>query len=110
MRPFLRSWVFAGISVVLVAVAACAPVGPAATTSRPADRPTVRKVLTLADAYEPKAITETFGEKQTTGNNVKAIVHDALVYLPQFQSYAPQLALELPPIERGTWQLNPDGT
>src|SRR4051812_13774906 len=95
----------------VVGMAACAPSSRPTTSDATApDRPAARKVLTLADAYEPKAITETFGEKQTTGNNLKAVVQDALVYLPTFQSYQPQLATELPSIERGTWRVSPDGT
>ena len=55
-----------------------------------------KKVLTLADSYEPKAITETFVEgHQTTGNNLKSIVQDNLLNSPQFQTYEPQLATEL---------------
>jgi len=95
---------------IALAVNACAPAGTTSTTPGQADRPAVRKILTLADSYEPKAITETFGEKQTTGNNVKAIVQDGLVYNPQFQSYEPQLAVEAPSIEKGTWKVNVDGT
>src|SRR6266542_44562 len=103
-------WALSALVALVVGMAACAPASRPTSDAAAPDRPAVRKVLTLADAYEPKAITETFGEKQTTGNNLKAIVQDSLVYLPTFQTYDAQLAFELPSIDRGTWRVNADGT
>ena len=91
----------------------CAP--PLQTSVQPQqgvqEKPASKKVITMADSYEPKAITETFVVgKQTTNNNIKAIVNDNLLKTLQFQVYEPQLALELPSIEKGTWKVNGDGT
>src|SRR5207248_2969258 len=77
----------------------CAP--PSQTSVQPQqsveEKPAAKKVITMADSYEPKSITETFVVgKQTTNNNIKSIVNDNLVKTLQFQVYEPQLALELP--------------
>src|SRR5439155_24687077 len=98
--------------LVVTATNAC---GPSASVTNPSSatnpNPVAKKVLTLADSYEPKAITETFVEgHQTTGNNLKSIVQDNLLTSPQFQTYEPQLATELPSIEKGTWVVAADGT
>jgi len=106
------STIFAAAALVATA---CAPtIGPESSASSPASsviQPITRKVVTFADGYEPKAITETFVPgHQSSGNNVKLIVQDALVSNPQFQVYEPQLATELPSLDKSTWKLNPDGT
>jgi peptide/nickel transport system substrate-binding protein len=101
------------VFVALVAlVAACAPsTAPSTSSSNTTERAPTKKVVTVADSYEPKAITETFlAGHQTTGNNVRPIFQDNLFYNPQFGVYEPQLAVEIPSIEKGTWKVNPDGT
>ena len=94
-----------------VVAAACAPTGGggASQPAAPAE-PAVKRVVTLADSYEPKAITETFLGQQSSGNNVRQIVQDGLVKNPQYQLYEPQLAEEIPSIAKGTWKVNPDRT
>src|SRR5687767_12445499 len=103
----------ASILIALVTVVvACAPAETGRVQPNAAEKPAAaRKVVTMADAYEPKAITETFVVgKQTTGNNVRPIVHDNLFKNPEFQTYEPQLAVEIPSIEKGSWKVNGDGT
>lgn len=100
------------LAMITLLVGACAPAGaPTGTTSTAADRPVAKKVLTLADAYEPLAITETFiGARQSSGNNVRQLAHDGLTMNPVFGVNEPQLAMEIPSVERGSWKINADGT
>jgi peptide/nickel transport system substrate-binding protein len=103
-------------ALLLVLASACAPAaeGPKGTTapaSALAPAAAVKKILTIADGYEPTSVIGTFavGHQQTGGNNVRRIVHDDLVAQPQFQQYQPRLATELPSIEKGTWRVDPSG-
>ena len=85
-------------SIVLTALmfltGGCGPAAaPSVSTAGQAEKPAVKKILNLADSYEPKAIIETFVEgHQTSGNNVKALVHDTLLGTPAFQVDEPLLA------------------
>ena len=68
--------------------------------------------MTIADAYEATGIIETFlaQKAQRTESLTRRITHEALVVTPQINTFDPQLAAELPSIEKGTWKVNPDGT
>lgn len=105
--PGLLAW------LVVVLVSACTPQAqvnsPAA--GEPA-KPAVRKVLTIADAYEATGIVETFiaQKAQRTESLTRRLTHEALVITPRINQYEAQLAAELPSIERGTWKVNLDGT
>lgn len=96
-----------------IGIVGCAP--NAATTSPGAGQsqaPAAKKILVIADSYEPPAITQTFinNAPSSAGNNIMRIVHEGLVYTPEFQVNEPGLASELPSIDRGTWRINADGT
>src|SRR5207248_3147376 len=43
-------------------------------------------------------------------SNVEHIVHDSLTVETAIGQYDPQLALQKPALEQGTWRINPDGT
>jgi peptide/nickel transport system substrate-binding protein len=108
-RARSASW-FVGL--LLLVASACAPQGQVSGPAPSApERPAARKVLTIADSYEPKFIIESFtSDFFPQGNNMMYLVHDNLVNTIQYQNYTPQLASEVPSIEKGTWKVNPDGT
>src|SRR5262249_46310267 len=92
------------LSLLTVAASACAPQGqPGASSSVPSSperSAPARKVLTIADSYEPKFIIESYtSEFFPQGNNVKYLVQDNLVRTVQYQTYEPQLATEVPSLE-----------
>ena len=98
--------------VIATLVTACAPSRPATSgAAAPPEKPAVKKVLTIGDAYEPAGIIESFSPaRKTTGNNVTPMLHDDFSYAPTVGGREALLATELPSFERGTWKLNPDGT
>src|SRR5437763_17173935 len=73
---------------------AAAPAPAAAPAAQPAaaQKP---KTVTIAVAYEPKAVNEMFVQgQQFTDNNIKAITHDTLVRNAQYEVYEPGVATE----------------
>ena len=111
-------FVFQLLTIVVLTVGACAPrpdAGPGAAP--PSDgQSAARKVLTLGIQGEPPTIVGTrfgvvSGGTAFGGNNVPPIAHDELmVESHSINNYEPQLAIEKPSIEKGTWRLSPDGS
>jgi peptide/nickel transport system substrate-binding protein len=98
------------LGAALVLGIACAPsAGPASSGT---GAPPAKKIITIADTYEPKFIVENFssGGPPLTANNIRFIVHDDLLRSLGYPIYQPQLAAEIPSVEAGTWKINPDGT
>src|SRR5438045_16973 len=88
------TWLLGGL--VVVAAGACAPQGQAGASVPGPSAPVSKKVLTVADTFEPKFIVESYtSEFFLNGNNVKFFVHDDLFGTIQYQNYEPQLA-EIP--------------
>lgn len=100
------------VALVTALLSGCAPQGSAGGQAPgAAGQSAARKVLTVGDAYEPKFIVESYtSDFFPAGNNMKFIVHDSLLKTIQYQNYEPQLATEIPSIEKGTWKLNSDGS
>lgn len=102
----------AGFVVALVLLlGACAPNQPGPGVGTPA-QPSAPKTLTLALQREP---TDGFlgfsgGARRGGANNAQDIVHNRLVIVDEQRALQPQLATELPSVERGTWRINSDGT
>jgi peptide/nickel transport system substrate-binding protein len=101
----------------LVLLSACAPSGdakPAAAPQSGAQTPAPRtqKILTVANQVEPSSLVPqiTGGPAGGGGTEVPYIVHDNLTVEVELEQYAPQLAAELPSVDKNTWRLNPDGT
>src|SRR5436190_18351604 len=94
-------------------VAACAPASPSNPASAPGSAPAqpVRKTLALAYVQEPPNVEGFSGEAGRGGSGpVKYMVHDYLVHEDDRPAWEPHLAVEAPSVERGTWQVNPDGS
>lgn len=99
------------LAVLIPVLIGCTPSGapsPGATT----DAEPVRKSLTLGIQREPSEGILGFsgGAKRGGGHNPRFIVHESLTFTDEQLALHPQLATELISIERGTWQLNPDGS
>jgi peptide/nickel transport system substrate-binding protein len=90
---------------------ACTPSAEGPSQPSPENQQASKKVVTIAAAYEPKAVNETFlVGQQFTDNHVRLITHDNLVRNPQFEVFEPSLAAEIPSFENGGWQVSQDGT
>src|SRR5205823_2484215 len=84
--------------------------GPAANHSDLAQGP-AHKTLTLAVIQEPPHIEGFTGAAGMGGAGaVKYMVHDYLVHEDDRATFQPHLAVEVPSVEKGSWQVNPDGT
>ena len=100
---------------VVIGLTACSP-GAERTTgpSQPAgaQAPGQKKVLTVAMQVEPTAFIRNLhtGIQGDTGREQQHMLHDQLAIEIEYDTYYPQLAVELPSIEKGTWRVNPDGT
>src|SRR4051812_36000215 len=97
----------------IVAIAACAP-PPAgrATRSEATSGNSAPKVLTVAVNKEPFTIQgfTQGGASSGRGNTESNFVHNQLVVQDDGDALRPQLAVEVPSIERGTWRINPDAS
>jgi peptide/nickel transport system substrate-binding protein len=98
----------------LIFLVACAP---QASNERsgggPQDqsRPSGPKVLTIATQREPSdlgSFTATSGIRGA--NTATVIVHNSLASEDEREARRPELAAELPTVDRGTWRVNADGT
>jgi peptide/nickel transport system substrate-binding protein len=106
------------IAIVTLTLTACGPAVPqasdGATVSSESGPP---KTLILAVQRELKGFAKftgvaAGGGNPGAGNNQIAKIGHAYLALEVENSgtFAPQLAFELPSIEKGTWRVNPDGT
>jgi peptide/nickel transport system substrate-binding protein len=93
---------------------ACAPASPGQPGgSNGAEQPPAqRKVLTLAANRELLTFADFVGYGTSGGGNrtVRYIAHDYLVAEDEVRDVHPQLAIEVPSVEKGTWRVNADGT
>jgi peptide/nickel transport system substrate-binding protein len=106
------------IALAVLVSASCAAPVPTSTVAPqidafapPAARP---KVLTVGVQREPTDLGVLFGQGTATtaggAGSVKLISHDKLAVEMELDSWRPQLGRELPSLQAGTWQLNPDGS
>ena len=107
-----------GASAAIVAVAfgllasACAPQSPGSSINSSASaQPRAPKTLTIAQDFEPPDI-EGFGSlvRPAGSGGLREIVHNHLVRRIRDGVVQPELAVELPSTDRGTWQVNADGS
>src|SRR6266540_2539652 len=101
-------------AVIVVLLAGCAPVSvPTPVTQRTDDsRPastTTPKSVTVSFQREATGV-EVFGPGATGRQDVMPLVQNQVAYEKNYEQWAPQLAIELASIDRGTWQISPDGT
>jgi peptide/nickel transport system substrate-binding protein len=88
----------------------CAPAaGPTKGEAGAGDTVAAKKTLVMADQAEPVAIAErVLGSAKKTA--VKPVLHNSLVAEYEYDVHTPQIAVELPSIENGTWRINLDRT
>ena len=106
------------LTLMLVASFACAapPSTPSVTSGGEASPPSVAraKALTIGVQREPTDLGVLFGQGTATtaggAGSVKVIAHDKLAVEMELDTWRPQLALDLPSLQAGTWKVNPDGT
>lgn len=103
------------LAVLLVLLGACAPQADGRQSgagTRQEDAPPVApKVLTIAAQREPSDLGSFTGTSGIRGANTAAvIVHNSLSAENEQEARHPELAVELPSVERGTWRVNPDGS
>lgn len=99
-------------SLMLVAACGPAPSAPRGSDSADAARPAARKLLSIVLNREPATIHGFAGGGSNTsrGNTEVNFVHGQLVVNDHNDEMRPQLALEVPSVEKDTWRVNPDGT
>jgi peptide/nickel transport system substrate-binding protein len=97
--------------LVLAVAAACAPAAPekAASTLGEPQQPRPPKVVTVAFGRLVTAV-EVFGGGVTGRQSIMPLIHNLVVYERNYQEWVPQLAVEKASVDKGTWQINPDGT
>src|SRR5438093_13357531 len=114
-----RAWpALIGIVVTLLASGACAPAAPGSSGAGTSASSVSRgpKMLTLAVQREGKGFAKFTGAAAGGGNpgagnnQISKIGHSYLALDDGTGTFIPQLAYELPSIEKGTWRVNPDGT
>lgn len=116
MLPHSRTFVRSMVLLLLVATACAAP---PASSSRPAGQDSASagqsqglKVVTWAVQQEPPNVLGLIGLGGTRGPSsaFRQIAQAQLVKEDHRLAPFPELALELPSPEKGTWTVNPDGT
>src|SRR5438132_6530493 len=102
---------FAAVAAALTLLAACTPRQDATAPPGAGSTlvPAVPKVLTVGRMREPVAI-ESFLGGISGAQEVRDFVHSYLVQQNYRDETIPQLAAELPAVDRGTWVVNADGT
>jgi peptide/nickel transport system substrate-binding protein len=99
--------------ILALVVSACTPQGEATSSGVGATEvPRARKVVTIADSFEPQYIIWNYAAEGRggTADNIRHIVHDDLILDIHHENFRPQLAAEVPSFENKTWVLNSDGT
>lgn len=101
----------AGLALALLV--ACTPTArdtPAAGRgAAPAAAPVARKAVTVSFAREATGV-EVFSAGATGRQEIMPIMHNQVAYEKDYEQWAPQLAVELASLDKGTWRVNADGT
>src|SRR5438552_726049 len=104
----------AAASVLLLVVGACAPAPAPGSGSSAApvaeQRPSAPKSITMALLVEPPGVFFITGQAGGGGKDTQYVFHDDLYVELAYEQYTPQLALEIPSVDKGTWRVNADGT
>src|SRR5687767_2672500 len=113
------SWTTRAISAFIpcaVLLLSCAPPSPQAQTAgqagenQPSAVPSRPKILTIGSLSKAATIDGYTGEGGTrSGADFLPLVNDMLTVLDPAGRVQPQLAVEVPSLEKGTWQILPDG-
>ena len=100
------------LQLVLITAAACSPALQPGPGDAPGSETGAPKVLTIAIQREPQTFGTFVGSQGSAGptTHVAQIVHNYLAIENERGVRQPQLAVDLPSVEKGTWRLNPDGS
>src|SRR5437879_5223864 len=109
-RPVKRRLL--GLAALVLGLAACAPASSGQSGGVPEARPAQGpKVLTLGMTTEPSdlgSFTATSGIRGS--GNATMIAHAGLATTDEHEGKVPDVATEIPAVDRGTWLVNADGT
>jgi peptide/nickel transport system substrate-binding protein len=103
-------------ATLLVALSACGrqsgPAPPAAGDNARQTTPGAPKILVWAGLREPGTFQALIGlgPSGSPASEIENVAHNYLVVQTDQQDYVPQLAVEQPSVERGTWRINPGGS
>jgi len=100
-------------AILLALAAACSPAAPGQGGSTPNQgQARAPKTLTIGVLREPATIDGFTGQGGSRGGAGEAgsLMHNLLTVQDPFEVDQPQLAVELPSVEKGTWQVNADGS
>lgn len=107
--------VLVGLVVVTLLASACGRMdtpGNRGETASGQQRSQGPKTLTIAVQAEPAVLIDNLAQTNVRGGGANVnfnIVHNFLVVQDYTQTYRPQIATEMPSIDKGTWRLNADG-
>src|SRR5204863_8346741 len=110
-RPRRASGTVFGLILVIAALAACAPdrapaAPPAGSSPQGGAALPPQKAIILAFSREPSVLEASLLPQP---RDESALVTGFLAFFTPQQQPMPYLAAELPSVERGTWQILPDG-
>ena len=117
LRPSRNRWLAGVIATLVVTSLACSArtTAPESTISQEqaaAPRSTAPKILIWAGLREPASFDAVIGlgGSGSPASEVTPVVHNFLVVDDHRFDAVPQLAVERPSVEKGTWRVNPDGS
>ena len=93
--------------------AACSPIAPGQSGGASGQsQPSGPKTMTIGILREPATIDGFTGEGGSRGGagDTASLLHNLLTVQDPYDQDQPQLATELPSVEKGTWLLNGDGS
>ena len=95
-----------------VTLSACGGTSPKSTEGTTTNAPTAPKVLTIGTLGEPVTFEGFNGQGGSRGGAgiTGDLIHSHLTAIDPFDQAVPQLATEIPSIEKGTWKVNPNGS
>ena len=104
---------FSAAPVDLPSRGACSPIAPGQSGGASGQsQPSGPKTMTIGILREPATIDGFTGEGGSRGGagDTASLLHNLLTVQDPYDQDQPQLATELPSVEKGTWLLNADGS
>lgn len=101
------------LTALLLVAGACAPAGRDGRGPERAGTPRQPKSLTIALQQEPAILVWELAQTNVKSGGAHLtfnILHNYLVVEDHNRTFRPQIAVEKPSVETGSWKVNPDGT